>query len=136
MFRYSFFLIVVISILFSQPASAQKVQKNVPEKSTVSYFYEGGSGEFEFPWSVGSENRFVVWSERNSNGAKTGLAQGIINAKTKVTFLNPELKGESVSLLRLVSGKTVAVTGRFRQEGTGEASNVYCEELVIAVIKY
>lgn len=133
MFRYTFFFVVLISILFSQPALAQKKAKVVVEKPAVSYFYDGGKGEFEFPWL--EENNLTVWTNKHADGSKFGLG-GTIYSGTKVVFLNPEIKNESVNFFRFINGKTVSITGKFRREGVGEASKIYCEVLYIAVLKW
>jgi hypothetical protein len=129
MFRYTSFLVILISILFFQSASAQKKAKVVVEKPTVSYSYDAGKGAFEYPWNGRPDRKeFVVWTV-NEHG-KFGAVSGIITPSTKITFINRKLKKED---LDLISGKEVVVFGKFRQEGEGEVIDIYCEELSIAI---
>jgi hypothetical protein len=140
MFHYASFFVILFSILFFQSTSAQKKAKVVVEKPVISVFYDGGNGELEYPWKANTdENYFVVWSKVDSKGGRFGSVGGVINEKTKITFLNEEYKGfrgEGVRILELMSCKTVFVTGKFRKEGVGEGSKIYCEELSIAVVEY
>ena len=129
MFRYSFFLVLLISILLFQSASAQKKAKVVVEKPVVSYFYDAGKGAFEYPWDGRTDRKeFVIWTV--GERGKFGTVSGIITPNTKITFLNRKLKKED---LDLISGKEIVVFGKFRQEGEGEAVEIYCEELSIAI---
>ncbi len=100
----------------------------IAEETTVVQHEDGGKGMFEYPWSGGNNNEFVLWGDPNENGGMVGIISGAITPETVIHAMNVT-SFDRDSHLMLVSGKRVVLYARVRVEGEGEASQRYAEEI-------
>lgn len=112
---------------FFPSAFTQQVKDE--DKIQIEKFESGDRGIFEYKWL--EDNDFVIWRKNKEGAGKYGIVGGIITPKTKIVVKNAAIQKKDLILL---NGKEVVVMGKFRQEGIGEGSKVYCEELIILIL--
>jgi hypothetical protein len=132
-FTVALVAILVLVVAISVPAQESK------EKIPVKVYTTGDRGIFEYrplerDWRNGKTYPEFAVMHPLQNGGSAGNVAGFITSLTKVVFVDPALKGLSKSNLSLLHGKDVVVVARLRQEGEGEGTLMFCEELKIILL--
>ncbi len=127
-------LVVALSFVFV--ASAQESKK---EKEPVEVFTTGDRGTFdykltEYDYKTGKTVPSFSIMHKTQSGGMAGTVFGLITSTTTVSYLNSDMKGLTRKNLSLLHGKEVVVIARIRQEGVGEGSQTYCEDLKVLLV--
>ncbi|MBI4415230.1 MAG: hypothetical protein HY566_03250 [Candidatus Kerfeldbacteria bacterium] len=122
--------------MLSMPAAVAAIHgtddSSVPE--TTLYTTAWGVGTFEFPrQGPGDPNTLVVWTETVGPDGKLSRFSGIVDQKSKISV--PNIEKFNRKNLSSLNGRLVAAQGRIRQEGRGERTKLYLEEVWILVLE-
>ncbi len=132
-------VLTLLSLALITPSYAGRAKGGailpLPHDPTHRIYNGWGVGTFEYRESspAKTDRYLFVWTETVGPDGKMSRFSGIVEPKTEIHVPNIE-KFDRKNLSSL-NGRLVAAQGRIRQEGQGEATVLYLEEVWILVLE-